>query len=137
MSQKKLLLEQPRLGMFNPAHKCIIRHPCIQPLLTEVSEGHPAPTADPAKRKVAVTGEKRSECEPQGRALCIAPIVIGDPLAEILPAAGVFRRNADVQEREAIPAKAAVDRDLPGNVSEKPGINPAACGNDIWRSNNS
>ena len=86
---------------------------------------------DPAKRKVAITGKKRSQCQPQCRALCIATIVIGDPLAQILPAAGVFRRNADVQERKAIPAEAVVHRDLPGNVSEEPGIDPAASGNYI------
>ena len=123
--------------MLHPTHERIIGHPSVQPLFAKVRKGHSAPAPDPAKRKVAITGKKRSQCQPQCRALCIATIVIGDPLAQILPAAGVFRRNADVQEREAIPAKAAVDRDLPGNVSEKPGINPAAWGNDIWRSDNS
>lgn len=57
--------------------------------------------------------------------------MIGDPLAQILPASGVFRRNTDVQERKAIPAEAVVHRDPPGNISEEPSIDPAAWGNDI------
>ena len=136
MPEKELILEKPRLGMLNPAHKGVLRHPGVQPLLAQMREGHSASAADPAEWEVAGIGKQRPERQPERRTFGVATIVIGDPLAQVLTATGVLGGNPDIEERQTIPAVTSVEGDGRRSFAKEPCIDTANCRNDVWRGQN-
>ena len=95
---KQFVLQMPRLGMLGPADQGILIQPRIEPLLTLVRECHPLAAADPTQRIVAHWCQQGSERQPQRRTFSVPLQMVGDTLAEMLAAALVLWRYADVQQ---------------------------------------
>jgi hypothetical protein len=53
------MLEHPRLIVLRPAHKCIVIHPLVEPLLTDMCKGHP-PTATNTPQWQVVSGGQQN-----------------------------------------------------------------------------
>jgi len=88
---QQVLFKQPWLLVFYPTDLGVLLEPAVQPLFTEVGQGHARAATDTAQREVAPLGQKDTQGKPERRALSITAIVVPDTLAEILATTAVLR----------------------------------------------